>query len=84
MRLDIKQIGEHPFAIRTEDGRELGVVRLVDVVRKRPTWDGCQFRYPSTTRVWMIDGYPTREFGNRYAAIEGLKQMAAREGRLRG
>ncbi|GJM44078.1 MAG: hypothetical protein DHS20C21_09200 [Gemmatimonadota bacterium] len=82
MRLDIKQTGEHAYAVRTDAGRELGIVRLVDVVRRKPTWDGCQFRFPTTTRVWMIDGYPTREFGNRDAAIEGLKWMAGRSGRI--
>lgn len=77
MRLDIKQIDQHVYAVCTDGGDELGVVRLVDVVRRKPRWDGCQFRFPTTTRAWMIDGYRTREFGNWDSAIEMLKRIAA-------
>lgn len=73
MKLNIRQIGPFAYEVRNRSGCKLGIVRLVDTVRKVPRLDASgRVRFPSADRVWVIDGEPTREFGNRDAAIRWL------------
>jgi len=68
MKVDLRQIGHHAYEVRGDDSRAIEVVRLVDGASGR--------------RVWVVDGLPGVEFGNREAAVRRVALLAARGGEV--